>query len=52
MAEQKLVWSEKHQSMGIFRAWRKDPRTQQILWAKTYGYKAWFIPVAELEQEK
>lgn len=36
---------------GIFRPWRKHPKTGQILWAKHYGKKAWFIPLEELEQE-
>lgn len=48
----KLKWSEYHQCYGIFRAWRKHPKTQQILWARNYGKKAWFIPVSELELEK
>lgn len=29
----------------IFRAWRKDPKTGEILWAKKYGLRAWRIPV-------
>lgn len=29
----------------IFRPWRRDPRTGEILWAKDYGLKAWPIPV-------
>lgn len=48
---QKLIWSEYHQSYGIFRAWRKHPKSQQVLWARTYGKKAWFIPLTELESE-
>lgn len=51
MENRKLVWSEYHQSYGIFRAWRKHPKSQQILWAKNYKKKAWFIPVEELEAE-
>ena len=49
---QKLKWSEYHQSYGIFRAWRRHPKTQQVLWARNYGKKAWFIPLAELEAEQ
>lgn len=29
----------------IFRTWRKDPRTGEILYAKDYGLKAWRIPI-------
>lgn len=29
----------------IFRPWRRCPKTGAILWAKTYGLKAWKIPV-------
>ncbi|GEC92458.1 hypothetical protein [Brevibacillus brevis] len=47
-----LKWSEYHQSYGIFRAWRKHPKSQQILWARAYGKKAWFIPIEELEKEE
>lgn len=49
---QKLKWSERHQAWGIFRPWRKHHKTQQILWARNYGFKAWFIPLCELEQEE
>lgn len=52
MGNTKLKWSEYHQSFGIFRPWRKHPKSQQILWAKNYGRKAWFIPLAELESEQ
>jgi hypothetical protein len=31
----------------IFRAWRRDPRTGDVLWARDYGLKAWPIPVDE-----
>lgn len=51
MSNQKLVWSERYQCFGVFRAWRRHPKTQQIMWARTYGKKAWFIPVDELDQE-
>lgn len=47
----KLYYSEKHGCYGVFRPWRINPKTQQKMWAKTYGYKAWFIPVDELENE-
>jgi len=47
----KLVYSEKFGCYGVFRAWRIDPRTQQKIYAKTYGKRAWFIPVNELEPE-
>lgn len=47
-----IKWSEYHQAFGIFRPWRRHPKTQQILWAKNYGKKAWFIPLAELEAEQ
>jgi hypothetical protein len=46
-----MKWSEKHQSYGIFRPWRKHPKTGKILWARNYGKKAWFIPLRELEKE-
>lgn len=52
MENQKLKWSEYYQSYGIFRAWRKHPKTQQVLWAKNYGKKAWFIPIDELDKEE
>lgn len=29
----------------IYRAWRRDPKTGKVLWAKDYGLKAWRIPV-------
>lgn len=29
----------------IFRPWRKDSKSGEILWAKNYGLKAWKIPV-------
>ncbi len=29
----------------VYRPWRRCPRTGQKLWAKTYGFKAWRIPV-------
>jgi|GEM_PF-1819338 len=48
----KLIWSEHYQCYGIFRAWRKHPKTQQILWAKNYKKKAWFIPLSELQAEE
>lgn len=48
----KLTWSEKYQTWGIFRPWRRDPKTQEKIWAKRYGYRAWFIPVEELESEE
>jgi hypothetical protein len=31
----------------IFRAWRTDPVTGKILWAKMYGLKAWPMWVDE-----
>lgn len=52
MENLKLKWSEKYQCYGVFRPYRKDPRTQQILWAKNYGLRAWFIPVDELEDKE
>lgn len=45
----KVVWNERAGCFGIWRAWRKHPKSQQILWARNYGKKAWFIPVDELE---
>lgn len=47
----KTVWSEYHQCYGIFRTWRKHPKTNAILYARNYGKKAWFIPLSELESE-
>ncbi|MBU8757316.1 hypothetical protein KM927_28000 [Priestia megaterium] len=47
----KKIWSEKHQCYGIFRAWRKHPKSGYVLWARNYGRKAWFIPINELEKE-
>lgn len=29
----------------IFRPWRRDPKTGEVLWARDYGLKAWPIPV-------
>jgi len=29
----------------IFRAWRRNPKTGEILWARKYGLRAWRIPV-------
>jgi hypothetical protein len=36
----------------IFRTWRKDPRTGQILYAKDYGLKAWRIPIGSETKSK
>jgi hypothetical protein len=47
----RVIWSEKYQAWGIFRAWRRHPKTQQKLWARNYGRKAWFIPLSELAFE-
>ncbi|WP_433921655.1 hypothetical protein [Paenibacillus taichungensis] len=44
----RIIYSEKYQCHGIFRAWRRHPKTNQILWAKNYGKKAWFIPLDEI----
>lgn len=49
---EKLKWSEYYQSFGVFRQSRKHPKTGQILYARDYGKKAWFIPVAELDAEQ
>lgn len=40
-----------HESEVIFRAWRKDPRTGKILYARNYGLRAWPIPISELKEE-
>lgn len=40
---------KKHKSNVVFRAWRKDPRTGKILYARNYGLKAWPIPIKDLE---
>lgn len=45
----KLVWNERTGSYGIWRTWRKHPKSQKIMWARNYGKRAWFIPVDELE---
>lgn len=29
----------------IFRAWRHHPITNEVLWARDYGKKAWRIPI-------
>lgn len=29
----------------IFRPYRRDPRTGEILWARKYGLKAWPIQI-------
>lgn len=47
----KLVYNEKIGCYEVFRAWRIDPRTQQKIYAKTNGKRAWFIPVDELESD-
>jgi hypothetical protein len=47
--KQKLVWNEKKQCWGIFRTWRRHPKTNEIMYAKDYGKKAWFIPLSELD---
>lgn len=39
MAKKKGYW--------IFRAWRRDPRTGEKLWARDYGKKAWKIWVED-----
>mgnify|MGYP004476613977 CR=1 len=39
-----------YKSEVIFRAWRKDPRTGKILYARNYGLRAWPIPVSELKE--
>lgn len=40
-----LTWSERHQAWGIFRPYRKNPKTGELEWAKLHGHRAWFIPV-------
>jgi hypothetical protein len=35
----------------IFRAWRRDPRTGDILWARDYGFRAWRIPLPDKPTE-
>ena len=47
-----LVWNEREKCYGVWRSWRKHPKTQQILWAKNYRKKAWFIPIDELKNER
>lgn len=47
----KLYYSEKYGCYGVFRPWRTNPKTQQKMWAKNYGLRAWFIPVDDLENE-
>jgi hypothetical protein len=41
------ITSEKAYSFAgfIFRAWRRDRKTGEVLWAKDYGLKAWKIPI-------
>lgn len=48
----KVVWNDRLCCFGIWRAWRKHPETQQVLWAKNYGKRAWFIPLEELEKSQ
>ena len=49
----KGVLSMKKSGQGfIFRTWRKDPRTGQILYAKDYGLKAWRIPIGSETKSK
>lgn len=31
----------------IFRAWRRNPKTGEVEWAKDYGLKAWPIWIDE-----
>ena len=33
-----MIYSEKYGCYGIFRAWRKHPKTGQILWARNYVF--------------
>jgi hypothetical protein len=35
----------------IFRAWRINPKTGEKEWAKTYGFRAWPIPIDEHGKE-
>jgi len=42
---QELTWSLEHGAWGVFRPYRKDPKTGELQWAKLHGKKAWFIPV-------
>lgn len=45
MAKKKICYT-------IFRASRKDPRTGKILYARTYGLKAWPITICKETTEK
>lgn len=47
-----LVWNERKECYGICKLWQKHPKTKQILWAKNYRKKAWFIPIDELKNEE
>jgi hypothetical protein len=29
----------------IFRAWRRHPKTGEVMWARDYGFRAWRIPI-------
>lgn len=35
----------------IYRPYRKDPSTGKLIWAKNYGYKAWRIPISDLDRK-
>ncbi len=43
--------NKKHKSNVIFRTWLKDPRTGKILYARSYGLRAWPIPVDDLKDD-
>lgn len=47
---EKYAFSKKYNCYGVYRVWKTDPKTKQKIWAKTYGKKAFFIPVSEVEK--
>lgn len=47
VTDNQLPLSEQQGVRYVFRPWRRDPRTGAKIWAKTYGLKAWRIPVSE-----
>ncbi|WP_410513265.1 hypothetical protein PaeBR_02000 [Paenibacillus sp. BR2-3] len=42
---QELIWNAEFGAWGVFRPYRKNPKTGELEWAKMHGKKAFFIPV-------
>ncbi len=42
---QELTWNQEYGAWGVFRPYRKNPKTGELEWAALHGKRAWFIPI-------